>query len=253
MSRVTRLLALRTAAVAAVIAAWWAAAVMVGSQILLPSPWQVAAALWEEREVLQAAFGSSLQLYVIGLALAIVVGIAVGSLLGASRTLGAMFDPVVNALYVTPRIILVPLVIGWFGIFVTGKIVLVFAVCVFEVLLFTRDGIRTLGQDYLEVARVFRAGAWRRLRDIYLPGAAPSILTGVRLAAGRGTIGVVVAEFFMAIFAPTDGVAAFVRLSAEQFRTAAALAGVAVLIAFGVVAQGIVAVLERRVAISRGG
>lgn len=239
-------LLLRVGTLGTLLALWWLIAKSVDADILLPGPVTVAERVIDSRETIMTALSASLVLYVTGLAIAIVIGILLGSLLGVSRTFGAMFDPIVNALYVTPRIILVPLIIGWFGIFTAGKIVLVFAICVFEVLLFTRDGIRTMGDHYAEVGRVFRAGPLQMLGSVYLSGAMPSILTGLRLAAGRGVIGVVIAEFFMAIFAPTDGVAALVRLSASQFRTADALGGVAVLITFGVIAQALVAVFERR-------
>lgn len=225
---------------------WWVASLAIDSQILLPSPYQVALQFDVQGPVLAQAVWSTLRLYLLGFALAVAGGVAVGALLGASRFIGAAFDPYVNAFYVTPRIILLPLVIGWFGIYGTAKTILVVIVCVFEVILFTRDGIRAVGERYTEVADVFGAGAWRKLRDVYLPGAAPSIFNGIRLAAGRAVSGVIVAEFFTAIFAPTDGIGAFIRLSTGQFKTAAALAGVVILVCFGGLLQtGVLAAVRR--------
>ena len=105
----------------------------------------------------------------------------------------------INALYSTPMVALVPLLVLWFGIYMQAKIIVVFLFAVFPILINTYQGVRECDKNMLEVARSFRSPEWRTWQDVLLPFALPYIAAGIRLAIGRGLVGMVIAEFYTTI------------------------------------------------------
>ena len=93
----------------------------------------------------------------------------------------------------------VPLLVLWFGIYLKAKIIVVFLFAVFPVLINTYQGVRECDKNMLEVARSFRSSEWRMWQDVLLPFALPYIVAGIRLAIGRGLVGMVIAEFYTTI------------------------------------------------------
>ena len=98
-------------------------------------------------------------------------------------------DLPINALYATPLVAVVPLLVLWFGIYLKAKIIVVFLFAVFPVLINTYQGVRECDKNMLEVAHSFRSSEWQVWRDVLLPFAVPYIIAGIRLAIGRGLIG----------------------------------------------------------------
>jgi ABC-type nitrate/sulfonate/bicarbonate transport system permease component len=94
----------------------------------------------------------SAQEFVLGYGLAIIVGVPLGILMGWYSRLNAVLDPFVNALYATPRIALMPLIIIWFGIDLSAKIAIIFLSTVFPILVNTMTGVRTMERDFVKVA-----------------------------------------------------------------------------------------------------
>ena len=90
-------------------------------------------------------------------------------------------DLPINALYSTPMVALVPLLVLWFGIYLKAKIIVVFLFAVFPVLINTYQGVRECDKNMLEVARSFRSNEWRMWQDVLLPFAVPYIIAGIRL------------------------------------------------------------------------
>lgn len=134
----------------------------------------------------------------LGLFLSATVGIVVGVLMGWYRWLRELLDPFVSALYATPRIALVPLIILWFGIGIESKVVIIFLTSVFEILVNTSAGVRSIDEGIIRASRSFGAKSLQIFRTVALPSSVPFILTGLRLAVGRGLTGVVVGELFAA-------------------------------------------------------
>ena len=115
------------------------------------------------------------------------------------RWLDWALDLPINALYAMPLVAVVPLLVLWFGIYLKAKIIVVFLFAVFPVLINTYQGVRECDKNMLEVARSFRSSEWRVWRDVLLPFAVPYIIAGIRLAIGRGLIGMIIAEFYTTI------------------------------------------------------
>jgi len=179
---------------------------------------------------LPSAFAASVVVLGLGLVAAVVVGVAVGLAAGRSAVVGTLLEFPVTALYATPTVALIPLVVLWFGFEVTAKTVVVFLFAVFPVLINTSRGVREVDPELVEVARSFCAterGLWR---DLVLPSALPYVVTGVRLAIGRALIGVVVAEFYTAI----SGLGNLIVTGANSFQTARMFVPVVLIALLGV-------------------
>ncbi|MDE3088682.1 MAG: ABC transporter permease [Chloroflexota bacterium] len=168
--------------------------------------------------------------FFIGFALAILVGIPLGMLLGWYRTVYYIFDPFVSALNATPRIALTPLFIIWFGIGIWSKVALVFLGAIFPIILNTFSGVRTLDELLLRAARSFGANDRQIFKTIVLPGSVPFILSGLRLGLGRALVGIVVGE----LVAATAGIGYEMAIAGATFQTDKLFVGVLILTAFGV-------------------
>src|ERR1035441_1119577 len=157
--------------------------------IFFSYPSKIALAFYELTFVtgeLQHYMVESLLILFYGLAAAILVGVPLAILMARFRPVDWALDLPVNAMYATPMVALVPLLVLWFGIYMEAKVIVVFLFCVFPVLINTYQGVRECDKNMLEVASSFRSNEWRMWRDVLFPFALPYIAAGVRLAIGRG-------------------------------------------------------------------
>ena len=214
--------------------------------ILFTYPTAIAAAFVElvAKGELQRFLLQSLEVFAYGFALAVVVGIPLGIFLARSATLSLALEPYLHALYSTPTVAFIPLIVLWFGFRVPAKVVIVFLFMVFPVLINTQQGVKNLNQDLLEVARSFCSSERRLWSDLIIPSALPFILAGVNLAIGRGLVGMIVAEFFTSV----AGLGYMIVQYANSFETAKLFVPIVVLMALGVTLIGLIKVIERKVA-----
>ncbi len=136
--------------------------------------------------------------FVTGYVGAIVVGLALGIGMGWYTRFQYALDPFVNFLYSTPRIVLVPLFIIWFGIDWQSKVAVIFLGALFPIVINTMAGVRNTDGSLVRVARSFGASETLLFQRVVLPGAVPFILTGFRLGVGHALTGVVVGELIAA-------------------------------------------------------
>jgi NitT/TauT family transport system permease protein len=188
--------------------------------------------------------GQSLQVMVLGLGCAIAVGIPLGVAMARVPKLDWALDLPLNALYATPTVALVPILVLWFGIYLKAKIIVVFLFAVFPVLINTYQGVRECDKNMLEVARSFRSTESGMWRDVLLPFALPYIAAGIRLAIGRGLVGMVIAEFYTTI----SGLGFMITKYANVFEMDKTLVPVIVLMVLGVTLTAGLKRLERRIA-----
>ena len=174
--------------------------------------------------------GQSLEVMIYGLSIAILVGIPLAILMARIRWLDWALDLPINALYATPLVAVVPLLVLWFGIYLKAKIIVVFLFAVFPVLINTYQGVRECDKNMLEVAHSFRSNEWRIWRDVLLPFALPYIIAGIRLAIGRGLIGMIIAEFYTTI----SGLGFMITRYANNFEMDKTFVPVIVLMVLGV-------------------
>lgn len=193
---------------------------------------------------LQFYLQSSIVVLSLGLLLAIAIGIPLGVLIARKATVEYAVDPYVNALYATPTVALIPIIVLWLGFQTTAKVALVFLFCVFPILINTYQGVKNTDARLIEVARSFCSGEWSMWRDVVLPSAVPFILAGIRLAIGRGLVGMVVAEFYTSI----SGLGYMIVQYANTFRTDRLFVPIVVLMVMGVGLTSLLRNLERRIA-----
>ena len=180
--------------------------------------------------------------FVLGLAGATAAGVVIGVLIGWYRKLRLVFDPFLNALYATPRIAMVPLIILWFGIDWKSKVFIVFMSAFFPILVNTVAGVRSLDRDLLRAAQAFCASDWQIFKTIAIPGSVPFILTGIRQGVALGLIGVVVGE----MFGGSEGVGFLVVYGGTTFQADTAFVGVIIVAVSGMILTFLTERLERR-------
>jgi len=149
-------------------------------------------------DIQRQALGS-LQVFAVGLSLALVLGIGLGLLMGRYRLAEYLLDPYVYALDATPRVALIPLLLLWFGLGTTSKIAIVFLSALFPVLMNTFSGVRTVSAHLVDIGRAYGASERQLFGKVIVPAALPFLMAGIRLAVGRGLIGIITAEMFTAV------------------------------------------------------
>jgi ABC-type nitrate/sulfonate/bicarbonate transport system permease component len=179
---------------------------------------------------LPTALMSSLQSLLIAFVLASVIGIGLGLVIGRYKTVEAATDWLVNALYATPLVAVIPLVILWFGLGNAAKLFIVTILAVFPILINTIAGVRNVPPQLIELGNAFAANEREIFAKIILPSALPYMMTGLRLGVGRAIIGMVVAEFFTAI----TGLGALIVKYGNQYDTASMFVPILVLMLLGV-------------------
>ena len=161
---------------------------------------------------------------------AIIFGFPFGIMLGWFKLLKASFGPFIAALQATPRIALMPLFIIWFGLGITAKIVVVLLSAIFPLIVNLQVAMSTIDPDLVHVARAYGAGRWQIFRSIALPTSLPFLITGLRLAAGRGLLGVIVDE----VFGGSEGIGYMIEYAGSTFQTDKVFAGVLVVAVIGI-------------------
>lgn len=186
--------------------------------------------------------GQSSQQFFLGLGLALLLGVPLGLALGMFRRLNYFLDPWLSAIYATPTIALVPLIVLVLGLGLESKVFIVFLEAIFVIVVTTMIGVHAAEARYLDLARSFRASSWLRFRSVILPSSFPYILTALRLGVTRALVGVVVAEFFAA----NKGLGFYINFSGTTLRTDRVMLGVILLGLLGVALGEAVRRVERR-------
>jgi sulfonate transport system permease protein len=186
--------------------------------------------------------GVSLLRAAAGFTIGAAVGAGLGILVGFSRIAEAAIDRSVQMIRAIPFLAALPLVIVWLGVGEAEKIFLVALGVTFPIYINTVLGIRQVDPKLLELGRVQGLGAIQLIRRIILPGALPSILTGVRYALATAWLALVVAETIGA----QSGIG-FLAMDAREFlRTDVIVLTIVIYALIGVAADGIARFLERR-------
>lgn len=188
---------LRAAGPVALVGVWWAAsAVGVLSPAVLASPAKVADTAWQlwQGGQLGPALGVSLTRALTGLACGVAAGLVLGVITGFWRLGEELFDSPLQVLRALPFLSLVPLFMVWFGIGDTARIVLIAVATTFPMYVSTAGGVRAVDRRLVEAMRTFGLRGWALVREVVLPGALPSLLSGFRLSMTLSIIALIAAE-----------------------------------------------------------
>ena len=246
----SRQLTLSTVSLAVLLALWWTvSALQLVAPLFLPPPGQVFgkllaiagpqgfmdATLWQH-------LAASLTRIVIALFAAVLIGIPVGIAMGLSQTVCGILDPVIELYRPIPPLAYLPLMVIWFGIGETSKIILIYMAIFAPVAMSALAGVKSAKQVRLRAAQSLGANRLQVLWYVILPGALPEILTGLRIGLGVGWSTLVAAE----LIAATRGLGFMVQSAGEFLATDMVLAGIGVIAVVAFILEMGLRALQRR-------
>ena len=185
--------------------------------------------------------------YSLGLACAIAVGIPLGLAAGWYRRLSYAVEPFLAALNATPQVAFLPLIVIWVGTGMGTRVLIIFLLAVLPLAINAHAAVRTTDPRLIAVARSFGAGEARLFCSVILPSSIPFLLAGLRLAVGRGMIGVVVGE----IYGAAAGVGAMISQSGARFETDKVFVGVLTIVVAGLILVELIERVERHIELWR--
>ena len=246
----SRQITLSLATLTVILAVWWTvAALQLISPLFLPPPDQVMqklitiagpqgfmdATLWQH-------LAASLTRIVLALLAAVAFGIPVGIAMGLSPTLRGILDPIIELYRPVPPLAYLPLMVIWFGIGETSKILLIYLAIFAPVAMSALAVVKSAQQVRIHAARSLGASRAQVLWLVILPGALPEILTGLRIGLGVGWSTLVAAE----LIAATRGLGFMVQSAGEFLATDVVLAGIAVIAIIAFILELGLRALQRR-------
>jgi sulfonate transport system permease protein len=238
-------LTIRLVSLALALALWEVAAWNV-DPVLFTSPTKVAQAAY--KMVLSGELWTylwpSLVVLAIGFSLAVVAGIGIGLLLARFWVLDVALNVYITFLYSIPSVALVPLIVLWAGFETTAKVIILFLFAFFPMVINTYQGVKSVDPKLLEVGRAFRCSEGQLWANIVLPASLPFIVTGLRLALGRGLIGMVLADLYTAI----SGIGYLIVRTASTYQVDKMFVPIVTLGLLGVMLTALLRLAERYVA-----
>ena len=182
---------------AVILALVWAGVAAVVGQPMLPGPWLVARTFLSELPGdLGADFAASLWRVVASTALSVALAVPAGLVLGQSPRWDRLFAPVIYLLFPVPKVVLVPILLLFLGVGDLPKILVIFLILFFQILVLVRDQAAGLRAELVDSVRSLGAGRRALFRFVYLPASLPAILTGLRQSIGTAVAVLYVAELF---------------------------------------------------------
>lgn len=214
------------------------------SDIVLPPPHAVAAALVSDADLLWSNFRSTAVIVGGGVVVALVVGFVLAFGLHLSERARRAVFPFLVASQAMPIAVVAPLLVVWLGFAIAPKLAIVALVCFFPVAVTTLDALRRVDADQLRLMRTLGATRWQVLRWVEAPAALPAAISGAKIALAVAVIGAVLAEDAGA----ERGLGHMITQANAQYDIASSFAAVLVLGAFAVSLFYVLHSAERRIA-----
>lgn len=228
------------------LAAWqWLPGALGVPEFIIPSLSSVAAefARMLETERLLFHTGVTALEVVVGFAIGSLLGMFIGYMLGISPTTEFVLSPYILALQIAPKVAFAPLFVMWFGYTVYPKIVVAVLIVFFPVMINVLGSVRTIDPQMINLARSFSARRWQIFRKIEFPASMPPLFAGLRIGSTLAVIGVVVGE----LVGGNTGLGYLLVFGEGQANTAMVFVTIILLTLIGVIAYVAVILLERRV------
>jgi putative hydroxymethylpyrimidine transport system permease protein len=210
---------------------------------LVPSPAEIASALWDNRTLLAENAWVTLEEIVLGFLCGLAVGLAFAVLLRLSETMRRAFYPLMVASQAIPILVIAPILVVWFGYGIGPKLAVVALLCFFPIAVNTVDGLRSVDPEATKMMRTLDASRAQVLWRVEAPTALPFVFSGARIAATFAPIGAVFGEWVGA----DSGLGHLILQDNAQLETARVFAAAAVLAAIALALFALLAVVERRV------
>ncbi|MGW0872324.1 ABC transporter permease [Streptomyces sp. NPDC002740] len=203
---------------------------------ILADGWDRAAAgeLWPDvRATLERVLG--------GYALGTASGYALGLLMGSLALVRAALEPLLDALYVVPKLALLPVFLNMFGLGEGPQVALVATTVFFFVWISTMSAVLAIPTGHRDAGRVFGASPWQMFRHVLLPASLPAVLVGARIAAGVAVLVIVASEQIAA----ADGLGHLIFDSRALFQNDVMFVGIVCVAVLGVVFSELVRIVGR--------
>lgn len=194
---------------------------------VLPSPAATLRTLVADAPLLWQHAGVTVVESVLGLGLALVLGMAVAVAMSASRAARGLLYPSLVLSQAVPLVAVAPLVLIWFGLGPSAKVLVVAFVCFFPIAVNTLEGFRAIDPLYAELLKTLGARQRDIYRHLYVPAALPGIFAGLRIAATYCVLGAVVGEWL----GGSRGLGVYMTRALQSFRTDRMFAAICVVMA----------------------
>jgi putative hydroxymethylpyrimidine transport system permease protein len=239
-----RRVALSALLLAGCVAVWaWLASLDSVDDLTLASPREVAQAFEDDWSLLWDNAWVTLQEVLLGLSIAVVVGVVCAVGMHLSRTLRDAAYPLLVGSQAIPIVVLAPIFVLAFDYGIGPKLAIVALICFFPITVNVLDGLRAVDPEQLKLMRSFGASRLRTLRSVELPAALPSFFSGLRVASTVSVIGAVFGEWAGA----DSGLGRLVLLGNNQLQTPRVYAGVVILTLMAVALFALASLAERLV------
>jgi putative hydroxymethylpyrimidine transport system permease protein len=210
---------------------------------LVPSPFQIAEVLWQDRDLLADNTWTTLVEILAGFAVALAAGLLAATALHLSDLLRRTSYPLIVASQTIPIIVIAPVLVVWFGYGIGPKLAVIALICFFPIAVNTFDGLRSVDPDQVKMMRTLDGSRWQIFRRVEVPTALPYVFSGAKIAVSVSVIGAVFGEW-----AGSDkGLGHLMLQDNAQLMTDRLFASVFVLSAIAIVLFALIGLLERRV------
>jgi NitT/TauT family transport system permease protein len=211
--------------------------------VVLPRPTLIARVLWERGPLILEHTWPTLYEIVLGFLLSVVGGVLVAVLITYSSIARKGFYPLIVVSQIVPKVAVAPLLVVWFGLGGTSRLLLAFLIAFFPMVINTAAGLAGVDDDIVRMARAYMGNRWQIFAKIRLPYALPLIFGGMKISITLAVIGVVVAEFVAA----QRGIGYLIVMANGLLDTPLMMAAIAALSAMGLALYGAIALVERAV------
>lgn len=229
-------------AVVFIIAGWWITALALQSPAL-PTPDAAAQQLVANLPTLVPFFWTSAYRVVASLVIGTVLAVPIAHICARSRTLDALFAPVLYLLYPIPKVVLLPILLVLFGLADAPKIVLISLTVFFQVLVAVRDAVRAVPETSVEAIRSLGGSRWDEYRHVAIPATMPAVFTSLRIGVGTAIAVLFIAE----AMAGSTGLGYYIMQSWSMVNYPRMFAGIIAMALLGVILYAIFDLVERRI------
>jgi NitT/TauT family transport system permease protein len=212
------------------------------SEFIFPSPWRIATQLWEHRFTVLGHAWRTFWVTMAGFAIAIVVGVLLGFLMGSSRIAYDAMYPLMTGFNALPKAAFVPILVVWFGIGVGPAVLTAFLISFFPIMVNIATGLATLEPELEDVLRVLGARRWDVLVKVGLPRSMPYFFGSLKVAITLAFVGTTVSE----MTASNEGIGYLLISAGSSMQMGLAFAGLVVVGAMAMAMYELFSWVEKR-------
>ena len=228
-------------AVSFIVAGWWITALLVNSPAL-PTPDAAVGVLLANADQLVPFFWTSAWRVAVSLVIGTALAVPIAQLCARSRTLDALFAPVLYLLYPIPKVVLLPILLVLFGLADAPKIVLISLTVFFQVLVAVRDSVRAVPESASLAIRSLGGTRADEYRHVIVPATMPAVFTSLRIGVGTAIAVLFIAE----AMAGSTGLGYYIMQSWSMVNYPRMFAGIIAMALLGVILYAIFDLIERR-------